>query len=171
MTNKTSFVIRSPFKNKVSWGKEIQIQVLFVVPCCLREALVAACVASWLCGTRVWVDLVVMLVVGLVLVVLVDGFWLSVKGSSMLSIVQECWGGLLSRHRAWGERGRRKGRGGGGMVIKLIMRMQCFILMFRYFHHHHHYRFVSLRCLENVLLGFVQTCWAVELAKHFYFLS
>lgn len=33
-------------------------------------------------------------------VVLVDGFWLSVKGSSMLSIVQECRGGLLSRHRA-----------------------------------------------------------------------
>lgn len=44
-----------------------------------------------------------------VLVVLVDGFWLSVKGSSMLSIVQECRGGLLSRHRAWGERGRGNG--------------------------------------------------------------
>ena len=57
-------------------------------------------------------------------VVLADGFWLSVKGSSMLSIVQECRGGLLSRHRAWGKRGR----GEGGMVIKLIMRMQCFIL-------------------------------------------
>lgn len=33
-------------------------------------------------------------------VVLIGGFWLSVKGSSMLSIVQECRGGLLSRHRA-----------------------------------------------------------------------
>lgn len=31
---------------------------------------------------------------------MVDGFWLSVRGSSMLSIVQECRGGLLSRHRA-----------------------------------------------------------------------
>ena len=38
-------------------------------------------------------------------VVLADGFWLSVKGSSMLSIVQECRRGLLSRHRACG-RGR-----------------------------------------------------------------
>lgn len=131
MTNKTSVAIRSSVKNKVSRGKEIQIQELSVVPCCLCEALVAACVASCLCGTRVWVDLVVTLVVGLVLVVLVDGFWLSVKGSSMLSIVQECRGGLLSRHRAWGE--RRRGRGGGGMVIKLIMRMQCFILMFIFF--------------------------------------
>lgn len=37
---------------------------------------------------------------GAVLVVLVEGFWLSVKGSSMLSKVQECRGGLLSRHRA-----------------------------------------------------------------------
>lgn len=61
--------------------------------------------------------LVVMLVVvvGVVLVMLVDGFWQSVKGSSMLSIVQACRGGLLSRHRAWGgregeETGRREGR-------------------------------------------------------------
>ncbi len=48
-------------------------------------------------------DVVVVVVVGggrVVLAVLVDGFWLSVKGSSMLSIVQECRGGLLSRHRA-----------------------------------------------------------------------
>lgn len=61
-----------------------------------------------------------------VLVVLQDGFWLSVKGSSMLSIVRECRGGLLSRHRAWEEeKGGR--RGGGSMVIKLIMRMQRFI--------------------------------------------
>lgn len=34
-------------------------------------------------------------------VLLADVFWLSVKGSSMLSIVQECRGGLLSRHRAY----------------------------------------------------------------------
>lgn len=33
-------------------------------------------------------------------VLLADGFWLSVKGSSMLSVVHECRGGLLSRHRA-----------------------------------------------------------------------
>lgn len=31
---------------------------------------------------------------------LVVGLWLSVKGSSLLSIVQECPGGLLSRHSA-----------------------------------------------------------------------
>ena len=64
-------------------------------------------------------------------VVLADVFWLSVKGSSMLSIVQECREGLLSRHRAWRERGR--GEGEGGMIIKLIMRMQCFILNFVFF--------------------------------------
>lgn len=54
------------------------------------------------------------------MVVLVDGFWLSGKGSSMLFIVQECRGGLLSRHRAWGERGRGGGeekQSGWGMVI------------------------------------------------------
>lgn len=56
-------------------------------------------------------------------VLLADGFWLSVKGSSMLSVVHECRGGLLSRHRAWSERGRE----GGGMVIKLTLRMKWFI--------------------------------------------
>lgn len=38
-------------------GKAIQIQGLSVVPCCLSEALAAACVASCLCGTRIWMDL------------------------------------------------------------------------------------------------------------------
>lgn len=52
--------------------------------------------------------MLVEVLVGMVLVVSVDGFWLSVKGSSMLSIVQEYRGGLLSRHRAWGERGEKE---------------------------------------------------------------
>lgn len=56
---------------------------------------------------------VVVVVVG---VVLVDGFWLSVKGSSMLSTVQECRGGLLSRHSAWGGGERERRRGGEGEV-------------------------------------------------------
>lgn len=57
------------------------------------------------------------MVVGMV--ALVDGFWLSGKGSSMLFIVQECRGGLWSRHRAWGERGGGE-ESGWGMVSKLI---------------------------------------------------
>lgn len=38
-------------------GEAIQIQRLSVVPCCLSEALAAACAASCLCGTRIWMGL------------------------------------------------------------------------------------------------------------------
>lgn len=62
---------------------------------------------------------VLMVVVVVGMVVSVDGFWLSGKGSSMLFIVQGCRGGLSSRHRAWGERGGGE-ESGWGIVIKLI---------------------------------------------------
>lgn len=65
--------------------------------------------SPWCSAIRVRVGLWV------VVVVLVGGFWLSVKGSSMLSIVQECRGGLLLHHRAWRKRGR--GEWGDGYLF------------------------------------------------------
>lgn len=58
---------------------------------------------------------VLMMVVVVGMVVSVDGFWLSGKGSSMLFIVQGCRGGLSSRHRAWGERGEGRRVGGASL--------------------------------------------------------